>query len=345
MRPQQQEHDMERTDSTDLITPPAGYLARAATADDASAVAALRTAYQAAEGDPTNITPEEQLNDWQGLNLADDALVVLAPDGGLAACADVANRRFMLVSVYGGVHPRHGHRGLGTLLVRWGEAWTHDHMDRAPADAQIAVQYYINAKNEPAHRLLRALGYTRVRTIYVMRTGMDRPPEAAEPVEGLRIRTFVPGQDERAAFDAREDAFRDLWGRPAAEFEGWLRMTEGDREHPELWLLAEDERSGEIAGVCLARLIPGGGGWIRSVGVRRPWRQRGLALSLLQTVFGEFYRRGERDISLSVDAESPSGAPRLYTRAGMRVDQDFDIYRKQLRAGKDYTALAAAAEG
>jgi ribosomal protein S18 acetylase RimI-like enzyme len=192
---------------------------------------------------------------------------------------------------------------------------------------------------------MQAQGYTHVRSIYVMRLVMDQPPQAAEPVEGLRVRTFVPGRDERAAFETVEDAFRDLWGRPPGDFERWLSMTELEREHPDLWFVAEDEGSGEMVGTCLARLIPGGGGWVDSVGVRRPWRGRGLALSLLQSAFGEFYRRGERDISLSVDADSPSGAPRLYTRAGMLVDKTFELYRKQLRAGKDYTSLPAAAEG
>jgi hypothetical protein len=38
-----------------------------------------------------------------------------------------------------------------------------------------------------------------------------------------------------------------------------------------------------------------------------------------------------------VDAESITGAPRLYTRAGMHVDQQFIIYRKELRPGADYS--------
>jgi ribosomal protein S18 acetylase RimI-like enzyme len=332
------------TGTTGALTPPDGYTVRAATLDYAPTVAALRTAYQMAEGDPTTISADEQLNDWQGSNLAEDAIVVLAPDGSLAAHADILNRRFVLVSVYGGVQPQQRHRGLGTYLARWGEAWTRDHMDCAPADAEIAVQHYINAKNELARRLIQALGYTHVRSVYVMRIVMDQPPEAPVPVAGLRIRAFVPGQDERATFDTVEDAFRDLWGRPPGDFERWLSMTERERRDLNLWYLAEDDRSGELAGVCLARLVPGGGGWVGSVGVRRAWRQRGLALALLRSAFGEFYRRGERDVGLSVDAENPTGASRLYTRAGMQVDQYIALYRKQLRAGRDYTTLAATAQ-
>jgi hypothetical protein len=36
---------------------------------------------------------------------------------------------------------------------------------------------------------------------------------------------------------------------------------------------------------------------------------------------------------LSVDSESPTGAPRLYSRAGMHVTETYVVYRRQLRPG------------
>jgi ribosomal protein S18 acetylase RimI-like enzyme len=69
--------------------------------------------------------------------------------------------------------------------------------------------------------------------------------------------------------------------------------------------------------------------------VRRPWRNRGLGLALLRHAFAEFQRRGVRKVSLSVDAESITGAPRLYGRAGMRVRESYAIYLKELRPGTD----------
>lgn len=334
---------MGMADTMDEAILPTGYTAQAAIRDDAGAVAELRAAYQTAEGDPSVVTAEEQLNDWQGANLDEDVLLVCAPDGTLAAHADILNRRYLQVSVYGGVHPEHRHRGLGTYITRWGETWTRNRMDRAPADAQITVQHYVNTRNEQACALMEALGYGYAHTIYVMRIEMDEPPPAPEPIVGLRIRTFVPGQDERATFEAIEDAFRDIRGRPEGTYERWLALTENERQDPGLWYLAEDEQSGEIVGTCLARRVSGGGGWVGGVGVRRPWRRHGLALALLHTTFGEFYRRGERTVDLSVDAGSPTGAPRLYTRAGMRVSQSISLYRRELRPGKDYSTLPESA--
>jgi GNAT superfamily N-acetyltransferase len=45
-------------------------------------------------------------------------VVVTAPDGRVAGYADVLDRSYVSVSVYGYVHPEHRGRGVGTYLVR-----------------------------------------------------------------------------------------------------------------------------------------------------------------------------------------------------------------------------------
>jgi len=330
---------MESTAFSETVMPPAGCTVRAAAREDAAAVAELRSACLADEGDSSVMTAEEQLTDWEGLDLAEESVVVLAPDGTMVANADVVNRNDVLISVYGGVQPAQRGHGLGAYLVRWGEAWTYGRMRRAPADAQVALQHYINANNASGRALMKELGYTAARGIYVMQVTLEAAPPVPQPPPGIRVRNFVPGSDERATFEAVEDAFKDLWSRPPGNFERFLQMTESARQDPGLWFLAQDEQTGEIAGVCLARITPGAS-WVGPVGVRRPWRNRGLGLALLRATFGELHRRGIREASLSVDADSPTGAPRLYTRAGMQVAQNIILYRKQLRAGKDYSTLA-----
>jgi ribosomal protein S18 acetylase RimI-like enzyme len=98
---------------------------------------------------------------------------------------------------------------------------------------------------------------------------------------------------------------------------------------PELWLLAEDD--GEIAGISLCqrqRSADPALGWVQTLGVRPPWRRRGLATALLQHSFAELQRRGARRAGLGVDAENPTGAVRLYERAGMHVDRRNDTWEK-----------------
>ena len=55
-----------------------------------------------------------------------------------------------------------------------------------------------------------------------------------------------------------------------------------------------------------------------------------MGQALLQQAFGEFYRRGRPWVGLGVDASNPTGATRLYERAGMAVSKQFDLYQKMV---------------
>jgi ribosomal protein S18 acetylase RimI-like enzyme len=101
-----------------------------------------------------------------------------------------------------------------------------------------------------------------------------------------------------------------------------------------LWVIAWD--GNEIAGFSLNRFRMGIG-WVGTLGVRRPWRKKGLGLALLRHSFGEFYKRGMKTIGLGVDASNPTGATRLYQGAGMYIASEFITYDKELRAGKALT--------
>ena len=311
---------------------PEGYATRAPERGDAKAVAALISACQIADTGETDMSVERMLDDWHSLDLAEGAVILTAPDGRIAAYADVFNRSFVIVSIYGYVHPDYREVGLGSYLVAWGERWTRDHMLQAQENARVVVQHYINSANEAARRLLENSGYSQVRGIYVMETTLDEPPALPRWPADISVRTFVPGRDERAVYEAVEDAFRDLWGRPRNPFKRFVRETKNENFDPSLWFLAL--QGDEIAGLVLCKTLAGEG-WIDVVGVRRPWRNRGLGLALLRHAFTEYQRRNIRRVSLSVDAESITGAPRLYGRAGMRVRESYIIHLKELRPGVD----------
>lgn len=315
---------------------PVGYTARAARRDDAAEVARLMTTCQQAEGGDEETTSDEVLSGWEGMDFTDGTVVVVAGDGAVAAYAEIFHRRFLQATVYGYVHPDHVGRGLGRYLAEWGEGWALDHMHRAPADAQVTVQRYIAESNVAARRLVESLGYSALRTTYVMSIGLEHEPEAVEMPEGFRIRPFVAGQDERVTFETIESAFRDTWGRTPGDYERWLKLTEGVRRDPDLWFLAERDQTGEVVGACIGRATDGRA-WIYSLGVVREARRRGVALALLRHTFAACYRQGVGHLSLSVDAESHTQVPRAYARAGMQATKSYLLYRKELRAGVDLT--------
>jgi ribosomal protein S18 acetylase RimI-like enzyme len=105
----------------------------------------------------------------------------------------------------------------------------------------------------------------------------------------------------------------------------------GERFDPELWFLACDGK--EIAGVALNYYDEKAEtGWVDHLGVRRPWRRRGIGKALLLHTFGEFHRRGIRRVKLSVDSKSLTDAQHLYEGAGMKTVQQYHIYRKALES-------------
>ncbi|HIE55100.1 MAG TPA: GNAT family N-acetyltransferase [Chromatiaceae bacterium] len=81
---------------------------------------------------------------------------------------------------------------------------------------------------------------------------------------------------------------------------------------------------------------------MKILGVTRPYRQRGLGLALLQHSFRQLYQRGQKGVSLGVDADSLTGATRLYEKAGMTVHRRYLEFSKLLRPGRDITTQSAA---
>jgi len=161
---------------------------------------------------------------------------------------------------------------------------------------------------------------------------LDAPLPTPDWPAGIAVRTFAPGRDDRAVFEAVEEAFADHWGHTPRAFAEWIARTRREDFDPSLWFLAMD--GDVIAGVALCRRRPDMG-WVDSLSVRRPWRKRGLGLALLRHSFNEFYRRGKRKVGLGVDAQNLTGALRLYESAGMHVQQAFDLYEKEIRPGKE----------
>jgi mycothiol synthase len=186
------------------------------------------------------------------------------------------------------------------------------------------------------------MGYTYMRSGYRMLIEMEEP--APQPVwpDGITLRTYN-AEDAEAIYHAFVDSFRDHFGFVEEPFEqGFKRFQHfqlsGHDFDPTLIFLAIDESSGQMAGfnICQPHVHDDPQvGWVGILGVRRPWRKRGLGLALLRHSFNEFYRRGKRKVGLGVDAQNLTGALRLYENAGMHVYEAFDQYEKELRAGTE----------
>ncbi|MFQ6102209.1 MAG: GNAT family N-acetyltransferase [Anaerolineae bacterium] len=329
--------------STKLLLPE-NFAARPATMDDVEAVVELLNACSIEQIGRPRVEVDEIRTDWQQptFNLETDTLVVFAPDGKLAGHAALWDSGpHVRIFVAGDVHPEYKGQGIGTSLCQWAEERARQAVSKAPEGARVVLMQEKLSTNEPARALLREQGYQLVRHGFRMVIEMNGlPPEPIVPA-GLTIRTFARERDARAVVQAVREAFQDHWGyveQPfEEEYQEWVHWMDNDpRYDPSLWFLAVDGE--EIAGLslCCPRTVEDPEmGWVDALGVRRPWRRRGLALALLHHSFGELYRRGKRKVGLGVDAQSLTGATRLYKKAGMHVDRRYDTYENELRPGED----------
>ncbi len=229
------------------------------------------------------------------------------------------------------VHPDARGRGIGTALLARIEQRASEAMGRFAPDDRVVLQQWITAANEPARRLLEQSGYQVVRRMWGMIVELAEEPATAVWPAGITVRNPITEADLRATYVAFREAFQDHWGYAEQPYEDFVRANiEVDTFDPSLWFLAID--GDEVVGVVMGEVLPDRG-WVNDLGVRRPWRGRGLGEALLRHTFGALYRRGLRTVALGVDSQSLTGATRLYERVGMRVERQYDICEKALQAG------------
>ena len=318
-------------DNLDSLQPD-GFTIRPPTPADIPGIVTMVNASSVAEGDLPDFTEAEALDDWQhlGCDPATDAWVAVTPDGRIAGYELAWVRDPTNFEGDGYVHPEFEGRGVGTALLRRAQAWTAERVTVTAPGAAGRLRVSCSGANEAARSLLMDEGFTPIRHFWRMGIDLDAPPPEPEWPAGISVRAFVPGEDDYPAYLAIEEAFTDHWDHLPRTFEQWAdHHLLSERFEPSLTFLAID--GGEIAGAVMG-YYRAEGGWVGNLGVRRLWRQRGLGMALLRQALGAFYRRGTHQVGLGVDALNPTGATRLYERAGMRVLYEVVVWEKELRA-------------
>ena len=313
---------------------------RAATWADVNAVAELIYAVCEADGDTTvAVTPQELEHAWheEGFNLETDAFIVETADGRVVGYEDFFDEHAHVhLEADGYVHPQFKGRGIGTALLTRAEERAREEIPLAAPDLRVFLRAATDNRDEVGKNLFQDLGFTPVRYHWRMEIKLDAPPPKTVFPEGIELRPFDKEAHARIVWEAETDAFSEHWGSHGSTFDEWTFRKFGRPEFdPALWIMAWD--GDQLAGFSQNRYRMGIG-WIGTLGVRKPWRKKGLGLALLQYSFGDFYQRGMKTIGLGVDASNTTGATRLYERAGMSVMSEFVAVEKELRPGKDLEA-------
>lgn len=330
---------------------PEGFTVRGATLADVEDAAGMFNAWMQTMTGENDLADAGILrDDWTspGFDPERDIRIVFSPTGQLVGYIEVWTTSKPPVHpwIWGRVHPDFGGLGIGTSLMKWAE----EHACRVLPDLQADLRFAPRTGSlrvaKGSKTLFEDCGFKRIRSSYEMRIEMDEAPPAPDWSEGITLKTGT--HDEiPAIYIAFRESFRDHFGHVEEPFEeGLARFThfmKSEGSDPSMWFLALD--GGEIAGVSLCRpqsYSDPEAGWVNILGVRRPWRKRGIGVALLRHSFGEFHRRGVRKAGLGVDAENLTGALRLYEKAGMHVHRVFDTYEKTIREGREISVESLA---
>jgi mycothiol synthase len=318
---------------------PQGFRFRPARDEDAPAVSAFENDECEALIGVRVSTVERLLQDWTApsVDRERDVAVIEAPDGELCGSLYVASEPpYTSIFTLGVVAlPYHG-RGLGAAIVEENERRAQRFVELADPDRQVVIHTGALAEEPRVGALLVAHGYREVRRFQLMRVEFDGEPAPPELPDGIELRAIRLEQDTRVLYEAHLEAFADHWGEGEETYDDFVHNHFAQPSFdPSLWTLAW--HGGELAGYAggLAEAVEDPSrGYVSVLGVRRAFRRLGVGEALLRHTFGLLHPLGKRGCDLHVDADSLTGATRLYERVGMTQHPRFATWEKEIRRAR-----------
>jgi ribosomal protein S18 acetylase RimI-like enzyme len=329
-------------------SPLSAWRLRALAAADFDGFVALANARADRLNSPTRTTREGWQKWWagQGANLASNNCVAVNGAGRIIGFATVDRPTEPFVMTYGSasVHPDHWDcEELWDALHAWVLTWAKSYVGLAPAEAQVSLLTESVDSDLSRKAAVSRAGFKLARIFFRMRIEFDGEPGPPAIPAGIVIRRIDMERELLDVAAVHNEAFRDHWGHteesPQSLVAEWKRETAGQRpegQRPNFNYVAMAD--GAIAGYVVCQDNYRGDpavGLVDYLGVRPMYRQGGIALALLVTAFRAFRAEGYHAVRLGVDASSPTGATRLYEKAGMHVVEQVNRYEKILRQGID----------
>ena len=305
---------------------------------DAAALHELMDAVAVADDARERLSAEEvtELLTGPDLDLTSDSLGGFDDPAALRAYALVEVRSgpdLVRAILHGAVHPDWRFRGIGRAVLSWMEGRGRQRLAASDADlpARLAVMVEESARDQ--RRLYAAAGFSPVRWYTTMRRGLHAPLPECAPPDDVRVVAYSDDLDEPVRL-AHNEAFADHWGSQPMSREAWAHH---DAHFAADWSYVALDRAGEVAGYLISGRYPQDWtalgytcGFTDLLGVRRPWRGRGVAAALLTTAMAAYRDAGMAYATLRVDTANPTGAVGLYERLGYEPAYGYVMYSVEI---------------
>jgi mycothiol synthase len=310
-----------------------------------AAIAALVRRAEAHDGVPRLLLDEELVNDWGASHLELDADTrVAVRNGELVGYAYVwnppAQHRLERAELVGEVAPEHRATGVGRALLAWSVARARERLTSRTHDLARFIRVGAFDWLDDRHRLYRRLGFDAVRwNDELGRPLLDLPPMRVPA--GVTLLPWPADRDDEIRM-MRNAAFADHWGSTVVEAEQWHEFVRGYGARPDLSVVAVDESTGEVVGMCANHIYAEDEAvtgrreaWIANVATLRAARGRGVGSAMIAWSLATFADAGFSHAMLDVDTENPTGAARLYRNLGFEAHRRSITYEIELGADRD----------
>ncbi|MFJ5551254.1 GNAT family N-acetyltransferase [Streptomyces sp. NPDC093225] len=223
------------------------------------------------------------------------------------------------------------HQAAGERLLALLEARALERA-REGGGARAVVHLQLNSAPTTDTAVLGGRGWRTVRRYYVMTRAVSRTADLPPaPPEGLALRDCTDEADRRVAHALLMESFADHFDHQPRTYEQWLAdigAVRGEVDWSLVWI-ARLADHGDVA-VCISRDNRAAMGWVRSLGVRKDVRGRGIGGHLLRHAFAVYAARGRDTLGLGVDTQNASGALALYEAHGMSPRYSVDTWEVTL---------------
>ena len=227
------------------------------------------------------------------------------------------------------VHPAARGQGLELFIARRLLDMARRH-EANPAVSRMAaseVNVYLRGGEDAKREVWEQAGLRDDRQFLTMARSLDEPIDEPAPVEGVEVRPYRAPEDNARGRIAFNSSFADHYDFHPDSQEEYDHGINSPSSRPDLsWLAEVRENPDLIAGFCICRVPADTNrrtgereGWIDVLGTIRQWRGMGLGRALLLHGLHSLRAEGLSTALLHVDADSPTGANKLYESVGFRV--------------------------